>query len=129
VRLEQNYRSTGNILAVANAVIKNNSERLGKELWTEDADGEPIQLYNAYNERDEAAYLVQEVRNWMNQGGQRSDVAVLYRSNAQSRVIEEALMQSAVPYRVYGGLRFFERAEIKDVLSVIVVTMLPLNVL
>ncbi|HCO00373.1 MULTISPECIES: DNA helicase II [unclassified Methylophaga] len=117
VRLEQNYRSTGNILAVANAVIKNNSERLGKELWTEDADGEPIQLYNAYNERDEAAYLVQEVRNWMNQGGQRSDVAVLYRSNAQSRVIEEALMQSAVPYRVYGGLRFFERAEIKDVLS------------
>jgi DNA helicase-2/ATP-dependent DNA helicase PcrA len=117
VRLEQNYRSTGNILAVANAVIANNSERLGKELWTEDADGDPIQLYNAYNERDEAAYLVQEVRNWMNQGGQRSDVAVLYRSNAQSRVIEEALMQSAVPYRVYGGLRFFERAEIKDVLS------------
>ena len=115
--MEQNYRSTGNILAVANAVIANNSERLGKELWTEDADGEPIQLYNAYNERDEAAYLVQEVRNWMNQGGQRSDVAVLYRSNAQSRVIEEALMQSAVPYRVYGGLRFFERAEIKDVLS------------
>lgn len=117
VRLEQNYRSTGNILAAANAVIANNSERLGKELWTEDADGEPIQLYNAYNERDEAAYLVQEVRNWMNQGGQRSDVAVLYRSNAQSRVIEETLMQSAVPYRVYGGLRFFERAEIKDVLS------------
>lgn len=117
IRLEQNYRSTGNILAAANAVIANNSERLGKELWTEDADGEPIQLYNAYNERDEAAYLVQEVRNWMNQGGQRSDVAVLYRSNAQSRVIEEALMQSAVPYRVYGGLRFFERAEIKDVLS------------
>ncbi len=117
VRLERNYRSTGNILAVANAVIAINSERLGKELWTEDADGVPIQLYNAYNERDEAAYLVQEVRNWMNQGGQRSDVAVLYRSNAQSRVIEEALMQSAVPYRVYGGLRFFERAEIKDVLS------------
>jgi DNA helicase-2/ATP-dependent DNA helicase PcrA len=117
VRLEQNYRSTGNILAAANAVIANNSERLGKELWTEDADGEPIQLYNAYNERDEAAYLVQEVRNWMNQGGKRSEVAVLYRSNAQSRVIEEALMQSAVPYRVYGGLRFFERAEIKDVLS------------
>lgn len=117
VRLEQNYRSTGNILAAANAVIANNSERLGKELWTEDADGEPIQIYNAYNERDEAAYLVQEVRNWMNQGGKRSEVAVLYRSNAQSRVIEEALMQSAVPYRVYGGLRFFERAEIKDVLS------------
>ncbi len=117
VRLEQNYRSTGNILAAANAVIANNSERLGKELWTEDSDGEPVQLYNAYNERDEAQYLVQEVKNWVAQGGQRSDCAVLYRSNAQSRVIEEALMQSAVPYRVYGGLRFFERAEIKDVLA------------
>lgn len=117
IRLEQNYRSTGNILAAANAVIANNSERLGKELWTEDADGELIQLYNAFNERDEAAYLVQEVRNWTNQGGKRSEIAVLYRSNAQSRVIEEALMQASVPYRVYGGLRFFERAEIKDVLS------------
>ncbi|MEX0614827.1 MAG: 3'-5' exonuclease, partial [Methylophaga sp.] len=117
VRLEQNYRSTGNILAAANAVIANNSERLGKELWTEDSDGEPVQLYNAYNERDEAQYLVQEVKNWVAQGGQRSDCAVLYRSNAQSRVIEEALMQSSVPYRVYGGLRFFERAEIKDVLA------------
>ncbi|MCX4188710.1 DNA helicase II [Methylophaga sp. OBS3] len=117
VRLEQNYRSTGNILAAANAVIANNSERLGKQLWTEDSDGEPVQLFQAYNERDEAQYLVQEVRNWGAQGGQRQDCAVLYRSNAQSRVIEEALMQSAVPYRVYGGLRFFERAEIKDVLS------------
>lgn len=117
IRLEQNYRSTGNILAAANAVIANNSERLGKQLWTEDGDGDPLQLYNAFNERDEAAYLVQEVLNWQNQGGKRSDAAVLYRSNAQSRVIEEALMQAAVPYRVYGGLRFFERAEIKDVLA------------
>lgn len=117
IRLEQNYRSTGNILAAANAVIANNSDRLGKELWTDDTDGEPIQLYNAYNERDEAAYLVQEIHNWVQKGGQRSDIAVLYRSNAQSRIIEEALMQSAVPYQVYGGLRFFERAEIKDVLS------------
>ena len=117
IRLEQNYRSTGNILKSANAVIANNSERLGKELWTEDQDGEPIQLYNAFNERDEASYLVEQVRKWVENGGKRSDAAVLYRSNAQSRVIEEALIQSGMPYRVYGGLRFFERAEIKDVLA------------
>lgn len=117
IRLEQNYRSTGNILKSANAVIANNSERLGKELWTEDEDGEPIHLYNAFNERDEASYLVEQVRKWVENGGKRSDAAVLYRSNAQSRVIEEALIQSGMPYRVYGGLRFFERAEIKDVLA------------
>jgi DNA helicase-2/ATP-dependent DNA helicase PcrA len=117
IRLEQNYRSTGNILAAANAVISNNSERLGKELWTEDEAGEPVQLYNAYNERDEASYLVEQIKNWVLNGGQRSDNAVLYRSNAQSRIIEEALLQANMPYRVYGGLRFFERAEIKDVLS------------
>ncbi len=117
IRLEQNYRSTGNILAAANAVIANNSERLGKELWTEDADGELIQLYNAYNERDEASYLVQQVKTWVDKGGKRAENAVLYRSNAQSRIIEEALMQANMPYRVYGGLRFFDRAEIKDVLS------------
>jgi len=117
IRLEQNYRSTGNILAAANAVIANNSERLGKELWTEDADGELIQLYNAYNERDEASYLVQQVKAWVDKGGKRADNAVLYRSNAQSRIIEEALMQANMPYRVYGGLRFFDRAEIKDVLA------------
>ncbi|HEC60382.1 MAG TPA: DNA helicase II [Methylophaga sp.] len=117
IRLEQNYRSTGNILAAANAVIANNSERLGKELWTEDADGDLIQLYNAYNERDEASYLVQQVKTWVEQGGKRAENAVLYRSNAQSRIIEEALMQANMPYRVYGGLRFFDRAEIKDVLS------------
>tara|TARA_R110002050_G_scaffold9504_2_gene33466 strand:- start:41380 stop:43551 length:2172 start_codon:yes stop_codon:yes gene_type:complete len=117
IRLEQNYRSTGNILAAANAVIANNSERLGKELWTEDADGALIQLYNAYNERDEASYLVQQVKTWVDKGGKRAENAVLYRSNAQSRIIEEALMQANMPYRVYGGLRFFDRAEIKDVLS------------
>jgi DNA helicase-2/ATP-dependent DNA helicase PcrA len=117
IRLEQNYRSSGNILAAANAVIANNSERLGKELWTDDADGELIQLYNAYNERDEASYLVQQVKTWVAKGGKRADNAVLYRSNAQSRIIEEALMQANMPYRVYGGLRFFDRAEIKDVLS------------
>ena len=117
IRLEQNYRSTGNILAAANAVIANNSERLGKELWTEDVDGDLIQLYNAYNERDEASYLVQQVKTWVDKGGKRAENAVLYRSNAQSRIIEEALMQANMPYRVYGGLRFFDRAEIKDVLS------------
>ncbi len=117
IRLEQNYRSTGHILAAANGVISNNTERLGKELWTDDDDGEPVQLYNAYNERDEASYLVEQVRAWVDKGGQRADAAVLYRSNAQSRTIEEALLNANMPYRVYGGLRFFERAEIKDVLS------------
>lgn len=117
IRLEQNYRSTGNILKAANAVIANNSERLGKELWTDGEDGTPIQVYNAFNERDEASYLVEQVRKWVNDGHQRNETAVLYRSNAQSRVIEEALLQANMPYRVYGGLRFFERAEIKDVLS------------
>jgi ATP-dependent DNA helicase UvrD/PcrA len=117
IRLEQNYRSTGNILKAANAVIANNSERLGKELWTEGEDGRPIQIYNAFNERDEASYLVGQIQQWVENGGRRSDCAVLYRSNAQSRVIEEALLQAAMPYRVYGGLRFFERAEIKDVLA------------
>jgi DNA helicase-2/ATP-dependent DNA helicase PcrA len=117
VRLEQNYRSTGNILKAANSVIANNAERLGKELWTEGENGTPIQLYHAFNERDEASYVVQQIIEWGKKGGQRADCAVLYRSNAQSRVIEEALLQSNVPYRVYGGLRFFERAEIKDVLA------------
>ena len=117
IRLEQNYRSTGNILSAANAVIANNSNRLGKELWTEDDQGELIQLYQAYNERDESAYLVQQVKDWVETSGKRADCAVLYRSNAQSRAIEEALMQNNMPYRVYGGLRFFDRAEIKDVLA------------
>lgn len=117
ISLEQNYRSTGNILSAANAVIANNEQRLGKELWTEDDKGEPIQLYRAFNERDEASYLVEQIKNWVNKGGNRADNAVLYRSNAQSRAIEEALLQANMPYRVYGGLRFFERAEIKDVLA------------
>lgn len=117
ISLEQNYRSTGNILAGANAVIANNSDRLVKELWTDDDDGKLIQLYNAYNERDEASYLVEQIKAAVANGRKRADHAVLYRLNAQSRAIEEALMQANMPYRVYGGLRFFDRAEIKDVLS------------
>ncbi len=117
VRLEQNYRSTGTILNAANAIIANNSTRLGKKLWTEGDQGEPIRIYAAYNERDEADFVVNRIVEWTNGGERRSDVAVLYRSNAQSRVFEERLIQLGVPYRVYGGLRFFERAEIKDALA------------
>jgi DNA helicase-2/ATP-dependent DNA helicase PcrA len=117
VRLEQNYRSTGNILNAANALIARNGARLGKNLWTEGVEGEPIQLYATHNEYDEADKVVAGVRQWIDGGGSRSEIAVLYRSNAQSRVFEEALLRENIPYRVYGGLRFFERAEIKDVLA------------
>jgi len=117
VRLEQNYRSTGNILAAANALISHNSDRLGKELWTSGSEGEPIKLYNAFNELDEARFIASRVQQWVEEGGRRNEVALLYRSNAQSRVLEEALLQSGIPYRVYGGLRFFDRAEIKDALA------------
>jgi DNA helicase-2/ATP-dependent DNA helicase PcrA len=116
-RLEQNYRSTGNILAAANAIISNNSGRIGKKLWTSGERGAPIRLYRAYNERDEAEFVVGRVRDWIARGGKRADTAILYRSNAQSRVFEEYLLAGRVPYRVYGGLRFFERAEIKDALA------------
>jgi len=117
VKLEQNYRSTENILEAANAVIANNTARLGKNLWTEDGQGEPIRVYSAYNERDEADFVVGKLRTWSDQGNARADAAVLYRSNAQSRVLEEALVNARMPYRVYGGLRFFERQEIKDALA------------
>lgn len=117
VRLEQNYRSTGNILAAANAVIEQNSGRLGKKLWTADDDGDPVQLYTAYNESDEARFVIDRIREWVNGGGERAQTAILYRSNAQSRVFEEILLDAGMPYRVYGGLRFFERAEIKDALA------------
>jgi len=117
VKLEQNYRSTATILNAANAVIDNNSGRLGKELWTDGNDGEPIKIYNAYNERDEADFITGRIQDWVNGGGKRTEVAVLYRSNAQSRVFEEAFFQKSIPYKVYGGLRFFERAEIKDALA------------
>ena len=116
-RLEQNYRSTGTILKAANALIANNSGRMGKTLWTSDADGEKVRVYAAFNERDEAEFVVNRIREWCNAGGARSEVAILYRSNAQSRVLEEALINARMPYRVYGGLRFFERAEIKDALA------------
>ena len=116
-RLEQNYRSTGNILKAANQLISNNTGRLGKNLWTEGTDGERIKLYAAFNERDEAEFVMNRIREWVNQGGARRDVAILYRSNAQSRVFEEVFMAARMPYKVYGGLRFFERAEIKDALA------------
>ncbi len=117
VRLEQNYRSTGNILKAANSVIDHNRGRLGKKLWTAGADGAPIELYVAYNDLEEARFVVERVQDWTRRGGRRSDIAVLYRSNAQSRVFEEALINAGIPYTVYGGLRFFERAEIKDALA------------
>jgi DNA helicase-2/ATP-dependent DNA helicase PcrA len=116
-RLEQNYRSTAAILAAANALIANNSGRLGKTLWTNGEPGLPIQLYAAFNERDEAEFVARRVADYFAGGDRRSDVAVLYRSNAQSRAFEEAFIAARIPYRVYGGLRFFERAEIKDALA------------
>ncbi len=117
LRLEQNYRSSANILEAANAVIAHNPDRLGKKLWTDTGTGEPIDLYAAYNEMDEARFVVERLRQWVRDGGSYSEVAILYRSNAQSRAFEEALIGEQLPYRVYGGLRFFERAEIKDTLA------------
>ena len=117
VKLEQNYRSTATILKAANALIANNHSRIGKNLWTDGVDGELIKVYAAYNERDEADFIVGRLRDWIDHGNLRADAAILYRSNAQSRVLEEGLMNAGIPYRVYGGLRFFERAEIKDALA------------
>jgi DNA helicase-2/ATP-dependent DNA helicase PcrA len=117
IRLEQNYRSTGNILKAANALIEHNADRLGKNLWTEDGDGDPVDMYAAYNEQDEARYITSRIQRWKEQGGNYNESAILYRSNAQSRVFEMILNELAIPYRVYGGLRFFERAEIKDALA------------
>ncbi len=117
VRLEQNYRSTGHILKAANTLIANNDNRMGKELWTDSGEGHVISLYSAFNEQDEAYFVVEKIRQWVKDGGLRSDVAILYRSNAQSRQFEERLMTTGTPYRVYGGLRFFERMEIKNALA------------
>jgi ATP-dependent DNA helicase UvrD/PcrA len=116
-RLEQNYRSTATILNAANALIAHNTGRMGKTLWTAGERGAPIRVYAAFNERDEADFVVDRIREWVQQGGRRQDCGVLYRSNAQSRVLEEAFLSARIPYRVYGGLRFFERAEIKDALA------------
>ncbi|EGR1837035.1 DNA helicase II [Vibrio cholerae] len=117
IRLEQNYRSTKTILEASNTLIANNSERMGKQLWTEGLVGEPISVYSAYNELDEARFVVSKIKGWQEQGGTLTDCAILYRNNAQSRVLEEALLQASLAYRIYGGMRFFERQEIKDALS------------
>jgi DNA helicase-2/ATP-dependent DNA helicase PcrA len=117
VRLEQNYRSTGNILEGANALIANNAGRLGKNLWTADEPGLPIQLYAAYNEQDEARFVVDRIEQWIDAGNRAEDAAILYRTTAQSRLFEEYLLRANIPYRVYGGQRFFERTEVKDALA------------
>ncbi len=117
IKLEQNYRSTSSILKAASGVISQNVDRLGKELWTELGDGDPIQLYAAYDEMDEAKYITERIRQWVNEGNLYAEAAILYRSNAQSRVLEEALLYAQMPYRVYGGQRFFERAEIRNLLA------------
>jgi len=117
LKLEQNYRSSANILNAANAVISHNDDRLGKQLWTDAGEGEPIDLYAAYNEIDEARYAIERIAQWVRDGGSHGEAAILYRSNAQSRAFEEALLAAQIPYRVYGGMRFFERAEIKDTLA------------
>ncbi len=117
IKLEQNYRSTGTILKSANALIAKNDSRMGKDLWTDSGDGELISLYSAFNEQDEAYFVVEKIKQWVNDGGLRNDIAILYRSNAQSRQFEEKLMATGTPYRVYGGLRFFERMEIKNALA------------
>ncbi|TBU99155.1 DNA helicase II [Stutzerimonas kirkiae] len=117
IRLEQNYRSTAGILKAANALIANNQGRLGKELWTDGDEGEPLSLYAAFNEHDEARYVVESIESALKTGLSRSEIAILYRSNAQSRVLEEALLRERIPYRIYGGQRFFERAEIKNAMA------------
>jgi DNA helicase-2/ATP-dependent DNA helicase PcrA len=116
-KLEQNYRSSATILGAANAVIRHNTDRLGKQLWTDSGDGEPVDLYAAYNEIDEARFVVERIGRWVREGGSYGDAAILYRSNAQSRAFEEELRRESIGYHVYGGVRFFERAEIKDTLA------------
>ena len=117
IRLEQNYRSQGNILEAANTIIKHNASRLGKNLWTDAGAGEPLRVYEAFSDLEEARWIVDEVRGLVSDGIARSQIALLYRSNAQSRVLEHALFSAAIPYRVYGGLRFFERLEVKHALA------------
>ncbi|HWK55323.1 MAG TPA: DNA helicase II [Hyphomicrobiales bacterium] len=114
IRLEQNYRSTSTILKAANKLIANNSGRLGKELWTDGEKGEPIDVYAAFNEQDEARFICDQIQQWVRGGRRRDETVVLYRSNAQSREMEEALLRLEVPYRIYGGFRFYERQEIRN---------------
>ena len=117
IRLEQNYRSTTTILSAANALIDNNADRMGKKLWSSGEDGELIIFYNAYDERDEAKFVIDKIKQFVDAGNAREDAAILYRSNAQSRIFEERFVSEAIPYRVYGGMRFFERAEIRNALA------------
>ncbi len=117
VRLEQNYRSTQTILEAANGLIQRNTNRLGKELWSEGARGEPIKVYAGFNDLDEARFIAERIQQWIDDGGSPNEAAILYRSNAQSRVLEEALLRLNIPYQIYGGQRFFERAEIKNALA------------
>lgn len=117
VRLEQNYRSTATILKAANGLIERNSDRLGKELWTAGADGEPIRVYSGFNDLEEARFIAERAQDWLDRGGSAQEIAILYRSNAQSRVLEEAFLRAQIPYRIYGGQRFFERVEVKNALS------------
>ena len=117
VKLEQNYRSSGNILKAANALIANNEDRMGKKLWTADDKGAPITLYSAFNEQDEARFVVEQVEQWLGKGRRADEVAIVYRTTAQSRLFEENLLKASIAYRVYGGQRFFERAEIRDALA------------
>jgi DNA helicase-2/ATP-dependent DNA helicase PcrA len=117
VRLEQNYRSTATILDAANGLIARNAGRLGKNLWTEGERGDPITLYAGFNEQDEARYIVEQAEKWFSGGEPRRSIAILYRSNAQSRVLEESLLREGIPYRIYGGQRFYERLEIRNALA------------
>jgi DNA helicase-2/ATP-dependent DNA helicase PcrA len=125
IRLEQNYRSTGNILDAANALIAHNEGRMGKKLWTEGPRGKPIQLYAAFNEQEEARFVVDAIGQWVEDGRKAEDAAIVYRTTAQSRLFEERLMRASIPYRVYGGLRFFERAEVKDALGYLRMVLNP----
>lgn len=117
VKLEQNYRSTGNILEAANALISHNEDRMGKKLWTDGEKGAPITLYEAFSEQDEARYVVEQIEQWLGTGRRADEVAIIYRTTAQSRLFEEYLLRNTIAYRVYGGQRFFERAEIRDALA------------
>jgi DNA helicase II / ATP-dependent DNA helicase PcrA len=117
IKLEQNYRSHANILNCANALIEHNDQRLGKNLWTDAGEGEPVRLYESVTDLQEAQWMLEEIKGLIYEGHLRADIAILYRSNAQSRVIEHGLFSAGVPYKVYGGLRFFERAEIKHALA------------